>query len=101
MGGCPRPGCCWFPTVADVVAPTWAASRRRGRRLEGRDWVANGNLVLRQLGVPTVIVSMGILTDIGMTFAARAYEDAFPPSHRFRAEATGDWRVPRPLTPPL
>jgi amidase len=58
-------------------------------------------LVLRQLGVPTVIVPMGILADIGMTFAARAYEDSSLLRIASTHEATGDRRVPPPLTPPL
>jgi hypothetical protein len=41
--------------------------------------VANGNLAIRHLGVPTVTVPMGVMADIGMpvglTFAGRAYDD--------------------------
>lgn len=95
-----------FPAVADV-----------GRADMDRDpdaaddgwrngvWVANGNLVLRQLGVPTVTVPMGILADIGMpvgvTFAGRANEDASLLHIASAFEATGDRRVPPPLTPRL
>jgi amidase len=42
--------------------------------------VANGNLAIRHLGVPTVTVPMGVMADIGMpvglTFAGRAYDDS-------------------------
>ncbi|TIP32513.1 MAG: amidase, partial [Mesorhizobium sp.] len=42
-------------------------------------WVANGNLVWRHLGIPTVTVPMGMMADIGMpvglTFAGKAYDD--------------------------
>jgi len=42
-------------------------------------WVANGNLAIRHLGVPTVTAPMGLTSDIGMpaglTFAGRAGED--------------------------
>ena len=40
---------------------------------------SNGNCAIRQLGIPTVSVPMGIMKDTGMpvnlTFAARAYDD--------------------------
>ena len=42
-------------------------------------WVANGNLVWRHFGIPTVTVPMGTMADIGMpvglTIAGRAYDD--------------------------
>ena len=42
-------------------------------------WVANGNLAIRHLGIPTVTVPMGTMADIhmpvGLTFAGRAYSD--------------------------
>ena len=67
-------------------------------------WVANGNLVPRHLGIPTVTVPMGIMADIGMpvglTFAGHAYDDT--DCCRFAAafEATGSRRIPPPRTPP-
>ncbi|PMD47429.1 amidase signature enzyme [Hyaloscypha variabilis F] len=40
---------------------------------------SNGNRVIRHLGIPTVTVPMGIMTDtampVGLTFAGKAYED--------------------------
>ena len=42
-------------------------------------WVAAGNLAIRHLGIPTVTVPMGTMSDIGMpvglTFAGRASSD--------------------------
>ena len=69
-----------FPAMADVapsdmdVNPVSAdAGWRNGV------WVANGNLVPRHLGIPTVTVPMGTMPDTGMpaglTFAGRAYDD--------------------------
>ena len=56
-------------------------STRRRPTLAWRNgtWVANGNLVPRHLGIPTVTVPMGTMADIGMpvglTFAGKAYDD--------------------------
>jgi len=40
---------------------------------------SNGNYAIRHLGIPTLTVPMGVMSDIGMpvglTFAARAYDD--------------------------
>jgi amidase len=42
-------------------------------------WVANGNLVPRHLGIPTITIPMGIAEDIampfGLTFAGRGWDD--------------------------
>ena len=42
-------------------------------------WVANGNLIWRHFGIPTVTVPMGTMADIGMpvglTFAGKAHSD--------------------------
>ena len=68
-------------------------------------WVANGNLVPRHLGIPTVTVPMGIMADIGMpvglTIAGRAYDDTALLSLAAAFEATGARRTPPPRTPPL
>jgi len=70
-----------FPAVADVgpadmdVNP---ASADLGWR--NGTWIANGNLTVRHLGIPTVTVPMGLMADIdmpiGLTFAGRAYDDS-------------------------
>jgi len=68
-------------------------------------WVANGNLVPRHLGIPTVTVPMGTMPDIGMpvglTFAGRAYDDNALLAMAAAFEATGARRTPPPRTPPL
>jgi amidase len=69
-----------LPAVADV-GPADADINEASARLAWRNgtWVANGNLVWRHLGIPTVTVPMGTMADIGMpvglTFAGKAYED--------------------------
>ena len=66
-------------------------------------WVANGNLVLRHLGIPIVTVPMGTLADIGMpvglTFAGRAYDDAALLALAAAFEATGRRRSAPPRNP--
>ncbi|UVC18381.1 amidase [Mesorhizobium onobrychidis] len=69
-----------FPAVADV-GPADADVNETSAALAWRNgtWVANGNLVWRHLGIPTVTVPMGTMADIGMpvglTFAGKAYND--------------------------
>ncbi|TPJ31909.1 amidase [Mesorhizobium sp. B2-8-3] len=69
-----------LPAVADV-GPADADVDEASARLAWRNgtWVANGNLVWRHLGIPTVTVPMGTMADIGMpvglTFAGKAYDD--------------------------
>ncbi|MFM2280990.1 MAG: hypothetical protein RLZZ444_3221 [Pseudomonadota bacterium] len=95
-----------FPAVADVgpadmdVNP---ASADQGWR--NGVWVANGNLAIRHLGIPTVTVPMGTMADIGMpvglTFAGRAYDDTALLALAAAFEATGSRRTAPPRTPPL
>ncbi|MBA1143455.1 amidase [Mesorhizobium neociceri] len=69
-----------LPAVADV-GPADADVDEAAADLAWRNgtWVANGNLVWRHLGIPTVTVPMGTMADIGMpvglTFAGKAYDD--------------------------
>lgn len=69
-----------FPAVADVGRAD-ADVNEASAELAWRNgtWVANGNVVPRHLGIPTVTVSMGIMADIGMpvgmTIAGKAYDD--------------------------
>jgi len=69
-----------LPAVADV-GPADADVSEASAVLAWRNgtWVANGNLVWRHLGIPTVTVPMGDMADIGMpvglTFAGKAYDD--------------------------
>lgn len=65
-------------------------------------WVANGNLVIRHLGIPTVTVPMGTMSDIGMpvglTIAGRAYSDNLLLRLGSAFEATRPRRTPPPRT---
>ncbi len=95
-----------FPTVADVGPADMdvnAVSADLGWR--NGVWVANGNLVPRHLGIPTVTVPMGLMADIGMpvglTFAGHAYDDTKLLSLAAAFEATGARRAAPSRTPPL
>ncbi|MDQ0576770.1 amidase [Agromyces albus] len=95
-----------FPAVADVGSADMdvnEASADLGWR--NGVWVANGNLVPRHLGIPTVTVPMGLMSDIripvGLTFAGRAYDDTALLALAAAFEATGSRRIPPPSTPPL
>ncbi len=95
-----------FPAVADI-GPADMDINEASADLGWRNgvWVANGNLAIRHLGIPTVTVPMGAMPDtrmpVGLTFAGRAYDD--PDLLRLAAafEATGDRRDPPPRTPRL
>ena len=56
-----------FPAVADV-GPADADVNEESAVAAWRNgvWVANGNLAIRHLGIPTVTVPMGTMADIGM-----------------------------------
>jgi amidase len=95
-----------FPAVADV-GPADMDVNEASADLGWRNgvWVANGNLVQRHLGIPTVTVPMGTMGDIrmpvGLTFAGRAYDDTALLALAAAFEATGDRRTVPPRTPPL
>ena len=59
-------------------------------------WVANGNLAIRHLGIPTVTVPMGIMPDTGMpaglTFAGKGWDDTALLQLGCAFEATGSYR---------
>jgi amidase len=95
-----------FPAVADVGKADMdvdEASAEHGWR--NGVWVANGNLVPRHLGIPTVTVPLGTMADIGMpvgvTFAGRAYDDTALLALAAAFEATGSRRTAPPRTPTL
>lgn len=95
-----------FPAVADVGKSDMdvnEASAELGWR--NGVWVANGNLVPRHLGIPTVTVPLGTMADIGMpvglTFAGRAFDDTALLTLAAAFEATGSRRTVPPRTPTL
>ena len=95
-----------FPAVADVgpadmdVNPESAKSGWRNGT-----WVANGNVVIRHLGIPTVTVPMGNMSDIGMpvglTFAGRGYDDTRLLEFATAFDAYCAGRISPPRTPEL
>jgi amidase len=95
-----------FPAVADI-APADADTNRDSADLAWRNgtWIANGNLAIRHLGIPTVTVPMGTLAEIGMpvglTIAGRAYDDSSLLRLGAAVEALGPRRTTPPRTPPL
>ncbi|MGL4279121.1 MAG: amidase [Albidovulum sp.] len=95
-----------FPALADV-APEDADVNPASADIAWRNgtWVANGNLAIRHLGIPTVTVPMGIMADTGMpaglTFAGRGWDDAALLALATAFEATGDYRIPPPRTPEI
>lgn len=95
-----------FPAVADV-GPADADVDETSAELAWRNgvWVANGNLVPRHLGIPTVTVPMGTMVDIGMpvglTFAGRGWDDTRLLRLAAAFESTGERRTPPPRTPAL
>ena len=88
-----------FPAVADV-GPADADVNEASADAAWRNgvWVANGNLAIRHLGIPTVTVPMGVMSDIGMpvglTFVGRAYDDTALLRYAAAFEASAPRRVP-------
>ncbi len=95
-----------FPAVADVGRADMDISESSAD-LGWRNgvWVANGNLAIRHLGIPTVTVPMGTMADtgmpVGLTIAGRAYDDVALLRLAAAFEATGARRTSPPRTPPL
>jgi len=86
-----------FPAMADV-GPADADVNPASADLAWRNgvWVANGNLAIRHMGVPTVTVPMGVMADTGMpaglTFAGRGWDDAALLALAAAFEGLGTWR---------
>ncbi len=93
-----------FPANADVAAE----DAERDLAAADHAWsngvfFSNGNYALRHLGIPTVTVAMGVMSDtrmpVGLTFAGRAYDDPALLGYAAAFEAgepggTGTLRVP-------
>jgi amidase len=95
-----------FPAVADV-GPADMDVNPASADLGWRNgvWIANGNLAMRHLGIPSVTVPMGLMDDIGMpvglTFCGRAYSDTALLQLAAAFEATAQRRAAPPRTPRL
>jgi amidase len=95
-----------FPASADV-GPADADVNDASADLAWRNgtWVANGNLVPRHLGIPTVTAPMGIMSDVGMptglTFAGRGYDDTNLLSYAWAFDHFRNHRIAAPRTPEL
>ncbi|MCX2748691.1 amidase [Arthrobacter sp. MI7-26] len=95
-----------FPAAADVGPADMDTNEASAKLGWGNGvWVANGNLVPRHLGIPTVTVPMGTMSDtgmpVGLTFAGRAYDDTALLALAAAFEATGERRTAPPRTPRL
>lgn len=66
---------------------------------------SNGNCAIRQLGIPTVSVPMGIMSDtsmpVNLTFAGRAYEDSDLFRYAYAFEQGSSFRQAPTRTPAL
>ncbi|MFD2674771.1 amidase [Gulosibacter bifidus] len=95
-----------FPAVADI-GPADMDVNEASADLGWRNgvWVANGNLVWRHFGIPTVTVPMGTMADtgmpVGLTIAGRAYDDNELLRYGAAFEAIRPRRTPPPRTPEL
>ena len=95
-----------FPAMADVGPADMdvdEASADLGWR--NGTWVANGNLVPRHLGIPSVTVPMGTMSDtgipVGLTIAGRGWDESALIEIAAAFEATGSRREVPPRTPRL
>lgn len=95
-----------FPAMADV-GPADMDVNEASADLGWRNgtWVANGNLVPRHLGIPSVTVPMGTMADtgipVGLTIAGRGWDDTALIEIAAAFEATGKRREVPPRTPRL
>jgi amidase len=95
-----------FPAVADIGHADMDVDLEHAD-LGWRNgvWVANGNLAIRHLGIPTVTVPMGTMADtgmpVGLTFAGRAFDDTNLLALAVAFEMTGARRTAPPRTPAL
>ncbi|KAI8712186.1 Amidase domain-containing protein [Fusarium sp. LHS14.1] len=98
--------CVAFPAAGDV-GPANADSRFEGADLAWRNgtYYSNGNRAMRHLGIPSVSVPMGLMSDkkvpVNLSFAGRAYDDVKLLQWANAYEAKTQHRVPPPHTPAL
>ena len=97
-----------FPANADVGAANADVDLEAADRAWANGvFFSNGNYALRHLGIPTVTVSMGLMSDIGMpiglTFAGAAYADPVLLGYAaaFESGESGTLRVSPASTPAL
>lgn len=94
--------CVVFPANADV-GPADADVNESSADLAWRNGVlfSNGNYAIRHLGIPTVTIPMGVMSDtdmpIGLTFAGAAYSDTNLLRYALDFEGDGSLRVAPPL----
>ena len=95
-----------FPAVADVGRADMDVnvhSADAGWR--NGVWVANGNLAIRHLGIPTVTIPLGTMADtrmpVGLTILGPGYADTALLRVASAIEALGSRRTAPPLAPPL
>ncbi|KAL2674329.1 hypothetical protein Neosp_012780 [[Neocosmospora] mangrovei] len=98
--------CVAFPAAGDV-GPANADSSFEGSDLAWRNgtYYSNGNRAMRHLGIPSVSVPMGLMSDkkvpVNLTFAGRAYDDVKLLQWANAYEVKTHHRVPPPHTPAL
>lgn len=97
-----------FPANADVGAATAEVDPvAADHAWSDGVFFSHGNRALRQLGIPTVTVPMGLMPDlsmpVGLTFAGPAYadRDLLRYACAFEAGGSGSLRRPPPGAPPL
>lgn len=95
-----------FPAAGDVGAAN-ADVHDESAEYAWRNGVkySNGNRALRHLGVPSVSIPMGVMSDknmpVNLTFAGRAYEDVDLLKWANAFEKATRRRIAPPCTPPL
>ena len=95
-----------FPAVADIGRSDSDTSPQSAEEAwRNGTWVANGNLVPRHLGIPSVTVPMGLMEDtrmpVGLSFLGAAYDDSRLLQFAGAYETATRLRVPPPRTPAL
>lgn len=91
-----------FPANADV-GPADADTNVDSADIAWRNGVlfSNGNYAIRHMGIPSLTVPMGVMSDIGMpvglTFAARSYDDRALIEAGLAFESPGSLRQAPPL----